>query len=206
MWGKKGIVANIELKRQVETHVIAMIWVRHTLHRNVILTHGEIWAVNQVVSNQRRGEVIHPGLFSDISAIFGEESWLGDENFAGFTPQISWSNPISLWIFMEKTRYATRTPFSAMAVWVWERVSANMWSSPGVMVRHEGSPAWMFGWAGLDFANPSIHHLFFGGIVFSIRWHRGINTAYQHGNRPMFGHPPSLQPQWNPLELLGLAA
>ena len=43
---KKGTFANIELTRQVETHVIAMIWVRLTHHRNVILTHGEIWAVN----------------------------------------------------------------------------------------------------------------------------------------------------------------
>jgi hypothetical protein len=62
----------------------------------------------------------------------------------------------------------------------------------------------MLGWLGFC---KSIHPpSFLEGIMFSIRWHRGINTAYQHGNRPMFGHPPSLQPRWNPLELLGLAA
>ena len=45
---KMILFANIENTRQVETHVITMVWVRHTHHWNVILTCGEIWAVNLI--------------------------------------------------------------------------------------------------------------------------------------------------------------
>ena len=45
---KYPLCAEIEHTRPVETNVTAMIWTRQTHHRNVILLHGEIWAVNLV--------------------------------------------------------------------------------------------------------------------------------------------------------------